>query len=273
MSHEKDLIVVTGTDSGIGAALAAGFRDRGYAVLATCIAKPGVEGVTNVRLDLRDEESIASASASVSGLAEQGMSLACLVNNAGIAYGGGIENLPMSLYRENFEVNLFGLVSFTQKLIPFLIKSKGTILLNGSTAGRTAAPFLSPYVCTKFALEGFADCLRREMLPYGIKVILLQTGGVDTPIWEGFSRQDTSFMDRKYDKSMELFNTNFLHGPKGLSARGAAEQIISVFEKKTPPARAIIAKNKFRERLVRALPAGILDKIFLKMFGMDYGGT
>jgi NAD(P)-dependent dehydrogenase (short-subunit alcohol dehydrogenase family) len=271
MARERELIVITGTDSGIGRYLAEAFCTRGYKVLATYIDKPGVEKAINTRLDLRNEESIESVVTSIKAILQGGASLSCLVNNAGIALGGGIENLPLSVYRENFEVNFFGLVSLTQKLIPFLIESKGKIIINGSAAGRTAAPFLSPYVCTKFALEGFSDCLRRELIPYGIGVVLLQTGGVATPIWEGFSRQDTSFMDKKFSKSMELFNKNFLHGPKGLTAQQAADKIMAVFDKKNPLPRAIIAKSRFRERLIRSLPARLLDKAFIRMFGMDYG--
>jgi NAD(P)-dependent dehydrogenase (short-subunit alcohol dehydrogenase family) len=271
MNHDNDLVVITGTDSGIGAKLSEAFLAKGYKVLATYLQKPATETATNIRCDLREEKSIASVAEAAADLVQKGATLACLVNNAGVAFGGGIENLPLALYRENFEINFFGLVSLTQKLIPHLVKSKGRIILHGSAAGRTAAPFLSPYVSTKFALEGFADCLRRELLPYGIKVTLLETGGVDTPIWKGFETQDRSFMDRKFDKSMELFGKNFLGGPKGMSAEEAASKIMAVFEKKNPPARAIIAKSPMRERLIRSLPSGLLDKAFIKMFGMDYG--
>jgi NAD(P)-dependent dehydrogenase (short-subunit alcohol dehydrogenase family) len=272
MSHEKELIVITGTDTGIGRSLAEAFTGRGFHVVATYLKKPGAEHATNIKLDLRNEDSISSVADRVLELSKNGYSLTCLVNNAGVAFGGAIENLPLALYRENFEVNFFGLVSLTQKMIPFLIESEGRIILNGSSAGRTAAPFLSPYVSTKFALEGFADCLRRELLPYGIRTTLLQTGGVDTPIWDGFSRQDTSFMHEKFAKTMGLFKNSFLKGPKGLSSDEAAEKIMKVFDKTDPPHRAIIAKSRSRERLIRLLPARRLDSIFAKMFEMDYGG-
>jgi NAD(P)-dependent dehydrogenase (short-subunit alcohol dehydrogenase family) len=271
--RKKQLVVITGTDSGIGLELANVFIKNGYTVLATYLVQSGVSGALTVPLDLRKEVSIVNVAERVNELAGTGFTLACLVNNAGIAFGGGIENLPVSMFRENFEVNFFGLISLTQKLIPLLIRSRGRIILHGSAAGKTAVPFLSPYASSKFALEGFSDCLRRELLPYGIATILLETGGVSTPIWDGFSRQDTSFMDEKYDKTIGRFEQVFLKGPKGLTAAQAAGKIFRVFGIARPKPRYIIAKSVFREHLIRLVPARTLDRLFVKMFDMDYGNN
>jgi NAD(P)-dependent dehydrogenase (short-subunit alcohol dehydrogenase family) len=271
MEREKALVVITGTDSGIGKACTELFLANGYTVIGTHLGPPPDDDAIHVRCDLRNEDDITAVGRRVEEVVVGGSPLVCLFDNAGVAYGGAIENLPLSLFRENFEINFFGLASLTQKLLPFLIESKGRIILHGSAAGKTAVPFLAPYAATKHALEAYADCLRRELLPYGIPVTILETGGVATPIWDGFAHQDTSFMDRKFDASMKLFTERFLRGPKGLTAREAAEKIFDVFNRKNPPPRAIIARSVFRERLIRLIPARTLDRIFASMFGMDYG--
>ena len=271
MAPDKELIIITGTDSGIGKSLSAVFLDHGYTVLSTYLKEPGTEKSINIQVELKNEGDIIRLKQKVSGLVKEGYRCSCLIHNAAIALGGPIENLPLALYRESLEVNFISIINITQKLIPFLVKSKGTIMLHGSAAGRVAAPFLSPYVATKFALEGLADCLRRELQPYGIKTILLQTGGVNTPIWKKAETQDISFVDEKYLKSMELFRRNFIQGDKGFTAEGAAKKIFKVFKKKKPKSRYIIAKSNFREKLIRILPDGLLDNLFSKMFDMDYG--
>jgi short-subunit dehydrogenase len=272
MKEKKDLIVITGTDSGIGKNLSEVFMEHGYPVLATYYEKPGTRQSINIKLDLRNETEREALVQKVSLLMEEGYCCKCLINNAGIACGGPIENLPLSIYRETLEVNLIGLIHITRGLIPFLAGSRGLIILHGSAAGRVAAPFLSPYVITKFALEGFADCLRRELLPYGISTVLLETGGVDTPIWKKAENQDLSFVDKKYSKSMELFKKNFIQGKKGLTARTASEKIFHIFEKKKHKPRYIIARSILREYVIRMISGRILDGVFQKMFDMDYGG-
>jgi short-subunit dehydrogenase len=271
MDTEKNLIIITGTDSGIGMSLSEVFMEHGYPVLATYLEKPGTQQSINIKLDLRSESECEGLVKKVSSLMKEGYRCACLINNAAIALGGPIENLPLSVYRETLEVNLIGHIHITRDLIPFLAESRGLIIIHGSAAGRVAAPFLSPYVITKFALEGFTDCLRRELLPYGIRTVLLETGGVDTPIWEKRVNEAFSLVDEKYRKSTELFRKNFLQGKKGLSARGAAEKIFNVFKKKKHKLRYIIAQSIFREYMIRMISGRILDNIFQKMFDMDYG--
>ncbi|MBN1698504.1 MAG: SDR family NAD(P)-dependent oxidoreductase [Spirochaetales bacterium] len=272
MDTSRDLVIITGTDSGIGMHLAGVFREHGYPVCATYLEKPGTTASVNINLDLTDEASCSGFIQKVASLLGEGYRCACLVNNAGIALGGPIENLPISVYRANLEVNLLGLIRITRDLIPFLAESRGVILLNGSAAGRVAAPFLSPYVITKFALEGFADCLRRELLPYGIRTVLLQTGGVDTPIWKKAETQDMSFVADKYRHTMDRFRDTFIRGSKGLSAGEAAEKIFRVFRRKKYRPRYIIARSVAREIAIRLISGRPLDFIFKRMFGMDYGG-
>ena len=189
-----------------------------------------------------------------------------------MALGGPIENMPINIFRETYEVNFFGVIKVIQCLIPELIRDKGKIMVHGSMAGKVAVPFLSPYASSKFALEGFVDSLRREMLPFGVKTILLETAAVATPIWNKYQKQDITFVQEKYMKSLIEFRDKFIEGGnKGMAIAKAANMIADIFEKKQPKARYIVASNRLTSKMLTMIPNSLLDKILLKLFKMDYG--
>lgn len=268
------LAVITGCDSGIGKSLSQIFADNGYSVIISYLKSNPFKGKYNFfakRLDLTKENQIISFASFVKELCEQGYSLDFFINNAGIALGGPFENIPLEIYRKVFEVNFFGLLSVTQKITPYLIKSKGRLVIIGSMAGRIALPFLSPYVASKFALEGFCDSIRREFNPLGIRTILIEPGGIATPIWNKALEQDSSFVDKKYRKRLDKFQENFISGGnQGMSTDKAAEQIFRFITKKNPSARYIVAKSRLASFLELLIPNKILDTIILKLFPMDY---
>src|SRR5205814_628540 len=107
--------------------------------------------------------------------------LAGLVNNAGIAVASPLEFVPMDEFRKQIEVNLIGQVAVTQAFIPLLRKGRGRVVNVGSIGGKVALPLLGPYAASKFAMEGLTDSLRRELMPWGISVSILEPGGVATP--------------------------------------------------------------------------------------------
>ncbi len=271
----KKLAIITGGSSGIGKGLCRIFSKNGYLTIITYLKHNPLSDDPNVisyKLDLRKEQDIESFSHFVRKYIDQGHEIGYLINNAGVALGGPIENVPMKLFREIFEVNYFGLVSLTKKLIPEIIKNKGRIVVIGSIAGHIALPFLSPYVSTKFALEGFCDSLRRELIPFGVKTILIEPAAVATPIWNKAKKQDSSFVDKKYCKSVRAFTKNFIEaGNKGMDTDKASMQIYKFITKKKPKARYIVAKNRLFSFLQTLVPDKLFDWIFLKVFKMDYG--
>ena len=171
--ENKGYVVITGCDTGIGYNLAINMLEKGYSLIISYLENNPFSTNADVqakRLDLRKKEDVDGFCACIQSICqEQDTKLSGIVMNAGVALGGPVENIPMNIYRECFEINYFGLVTITKALIPALIRNKGRIMVIGSMAGRIALPFLSPYVSTKFALEGFCDSLRREMNPFGIK--------------------------------------------------------------------------------------------------------
>ncbi|OHD66161.1 MAG: hypothetical protein A2176_07925 [Spirochaetes bacterium RBG_13_51_14] len=267
--------VITGCDSGIGESLCRIFTANGYAVIISYLERNPFEGMSNIiaqKLDLRHENQIESFAATVRRALEDGSRLDYFINNAGVALGGPFENIPLEIYRTVFEVNFFGLVSLTQKIIPCLIKSRGRLVVNGSLAGRIALPFLSPYTASKFALEGWCDSVRRELNPFGIRTILIEPAGIATPIWNKALEQDSSFSDEKYVASLQKFRDNFIAGGNsGMNTDRAASQIFRLITSKRPKARYIIAKNRLMSFLEILIPNGVLDAIVARLFSMYYG--
>lgn len=274
MNQEKKLAVITGCDSGIGKSLCAMFAKNNYIVVISYLEKnpfPSVQNIFPHKMDLRNAQDIENFFSLVNGYCKQDYRLDCFIHNAGVAMGGPIENIPLQVFREVFEINFFGLVSLTQKMIPNLIQSKGRLIIIGSMAGRVAPPFLSPYVCTKFALEGFSDSLRRELNPFGIKTILLEPGVVATPLWNKSKEPNDSLIDKKYLKSLELFKEKFVSaGKTGMTTHKAAEKIFKIIKKKKPKPRYFIVKNKLRTYIQLLLPQSFLDKLVIRNYKIDY---
>src|SRR5947209_16873980 len=110
--------------------------------------------------------------------------LIALVNNAGIPAAGPLELLPLDELRRVLEVNLIGVVAVTQAFLPLLKRARGRIVNISSVSGRVAMPFMGPYAASKFALEAVSDSLRRELLPFGVDVIVVEPGSVQSRIWD-----------------------------------------------------------------------------------------
>ena len=180
----REIIVVTGASTGIGAATARELGRRDFHVLAGVRRGTDADALraTNlepIRLDITNEADIAAL---VQHLADDPelRPLRALVNNAGIGVNAPIEVLPLAEWRRLFEVNLFGHVAMTQALLPALIESRGTVVNISSVGGKVAMATYGPYAGAKFALEAVSDALRREVALLGVKVIVIEPGAVTT---------------------------------------------------------------------------------------------
>ncbi|PYI54624.1 SDR family oxidoreductase [Paenibacillus flagellatus] len=187
--------VITGCSSGFGLSTAIVLAQKGFRVVATMRdtgkkaaleAEAGRAGVARRldirRLDVTDEAAIEETVSAV--LAEYGR-IDLLVNNAGFAMGGFVEDVPLADWRKQLETNFFGLVAMTRAVIPAMRERRsGTIVHVSSVSGRIAFPGYGPYAASKFAVEGFGETLRHELAPFGVRVVLVEPGAYKTPIWE-----------------------------------------------------------------------------------------
>ncbi|WP_077735543.1 oxidoreductase [Bacillus sonorensis] len=185
--------IVTGASSGFGLLTALKLAETHF-VIATArqpekaaalqkrIAELGAEAsITVIALDVTKEHSISSFSEKLKGYGAVDL----LVNNAGTAYGGFAEELPLEQYRKQYETNVFGLIAVTQAVLPYMKKNGGAKIINiSSISGRIAFPAFSPYASSKHAVEGFSESLRLELRPFGIDVAVIEPGSYKTAIWD-----------------------------------------------------------------------------------------
>jgi NAD(P)-dependent dehydrogenase (short-subunit alcohol dehydrogenase family) len=180
-------VLITGASSGIGEATARAFLAAGWTVHAAArrIEKmAGLEaaGARIHALDLNVEDSVRDLAREV--LDDRG-GVGVLVNNAGIGVYGAVEEVPMDEARRQFEVNLFGLARLTQLLLPAMRAAGGGTIVNvSSIGGRVYTPMGAWYHASKHALEGWSDCLRIEVAPFGIRVIVVEPGAIETEFAE-----------------------------------------------------------------------------------------
>ncbi|MDI6559693.1 oxidoreductase [Bacillus altitudinis] len=183
--------IVTGANSGFGKLITLRLAQQGYTVIAgvrqETNAKKLAEEVKNAALsesihiealDVTDTQSIQAFQKRLNAYAP----IHLLVNNAGTAYAGFAEEVPVDQYREQFEVNVFGVMEMTQAVLP-LMTSGAKIFNMSSISGLMGMPALSPYVSSKFALEGYTESLRIELAAFGIQAALIEPGSFQTNIW------------------------------------------------------------------------------------------
>ena len=194
-------ILITGAASGIGLATATEFARQGWMVYATdrdrerlateCERLRQTGGrVRDFWLDVTDGASIEAV---IGEIGRQDGGLDVLVNNAGYAVLGPVEETSEAETRAQFEVNFFGLLNVTRAALPLLRRRRGRIINLSSMMGRVSTPGWGIYSASKYAIEGMSEALRMELAPWGVRVILIEPGSVLT----GFSRTaHASFPDR-----------------------------------------------------------------------------
>jgi NAD(P)-dependent dehydrogenase (short-subunit alcohol dehydrogenase family) len=220
-----------------------------------------------IGLDVTDAASIAAAVHTVKAMVgEQG--LAGLVNNAGIAVAGPVEALPITEWRRQFEVNVFGLVAVTQAFLPLLRQGQGRIINIGSISGRSAMPFMAPYSASKHALAGLTDSLRLEVQPWGIRVALIEPGAIATPIW-GKTRREVDAWDAGWSQEIKaLYEDMFANAKEFASEAGAqapppgivVDAVIHALRSRFPRTRYLVGRDtKVRAFLATILPDRLHD--------------
>ncbi len=131
--------------------------------------------------DITDEKQVAELGRAVTA---DTSTLDALVNNAGTAYASPLELIPISELRKQFEINVLAQLAVTQSVLPLIKAAKGTILNVSSISGRMTNPITGPYSASKFALEALSDALRVELVPFGVKVVVIEPGSSPTTIWQ-----------------------------------------------------------------------------------------
>jgi NAD(P)-dependent dehydrogenase (short-subunit alcohol dehydrogenase family) len=277
-------VVVTGVSTGIGLGIAESLTRRGFRVFGSVrkendgkrISAALGEAFTPLLFDVTDEAAVRAGAERVRAQLN-GQTLKGLVNNAGIATPGPVLHQPLADYRKQIEVNLIGAFAVTQAFAPLLGADRslkgapGRIVNITSLGGKIGSPFLAGYCSAKHGLEGLSESLRRELLMYGIDVIIAGPGAVKTPIWDKAEAMDTSAYARTdYGPAMGKFSEFMARGARdGLPVERVGELVHHVLTTPRPRVRYALAPSLLFDWIVpRLLPRRMVDRLFAQRLGL-----
>lgn len=276
-------VVVTGASTGIGWAVAKLLIGRGYRVFGS-VRKPADAdrlaaqfgpNFAPLLFDVTDEVAVSAAAKRVRD-ALGGETLAGLVNNAGVAVAGPVLELPVDDFRRQMDINVIGPVIATRAFGPLLgadpsLKGpKGRIVMISSVAGKNGNPLLAPYCTSKHAVEGLSESLRRELMLFGIDVIIVAPGAVKTPIWSKAEEVDLSvYANSPYLPALKKITAFMMKlAASGLPAERIAEVVFQALSGSSPKVRYQITPDPLRHLIGAILPKRTLDRIIAKRLGL-----
>ncbi|WP_423464813.1 SDR family oxidoreductase [Promicromonospora sp. MS192] len=266
-------VLVTGTSSGIGSAIAVRLAEHGHDVVAGArrVADiPSHPRIRPVELDVTD-------SAQLAAVAENMGPLGGVVNNAGINIAGPLEHLSLDRFREQLETNLVGVVAVSQTFLPAIRAGRGRIVMIGSASGFVATPLLGAYCASKFAVQAIADALRQELAPWELPVVMVNPGS-----FASHNRATTTAMmnaeravmgesaERRYGRAMDAL-VQFNRSVE--AASGNPERVAAVVERaltaRRPQPRYLVgADARLIIALKRLLPTRSMDAVLSRIMGL-----
>jgi short-subunit dehydrogenase len=278
--------VITGASTGIGFASASMFVENGFHVYGSVRSEEDADRLRKslgpmfspLLFDVTDHEAIQEASREVANTMGSTGHLAALVNNAGIAVNGPLEHLPIDRIRQQFEVNITGLMGVTQAFLPLLKprdgRPSGRIINIGSISGIIASPFTGAYAASKHALEGLTDALRRELLVYDIPVVLIQPGPIRTEIWRKARESENPWIDTAYGPILKNRDRVIDRTEESaLPVERVASVVYQSAVARKPRLRYLIDRSPWRIRMAQLMPASWIDRMVRKTLTSHLSGT
>jgi len=276
-------VVITGASTGIGWATAKLLLERGFRVFGS-VRKPADAdrlraefgaNFTPLLFDVTNEAAVLAAAREVRA-ALGGETLFGLVNNAGVAVAGPVLELAADEFRRQMDVNVIGPIISTQAFGPLLGSDqslrgpRGRIIMISSVAGKNGNPLTAAYAASKHAIEGLSESLRREMMLFGIDVIVIAPGAVKTPIWSKAEEVDISaYKNSPFFPALERIRKFMLQlGETGLPAERIAEAIADALTSAHPKVRYQITPDPMRHLMMAVLPKRMVDRIIAKRLGL-----
>ncbi len=272
----QPVVLITGCSTGIGRSTARLLAEKGWRVFASARRLETVndlasDHITPVQLDVTDEKSMAVA---VKQTLAQGGRIDALVNNAGYAQAGPMEELSMEEVRRQFETNTFGALRMSQLVLPTMRAQGAGRIVNVSTmGGRVVIPFIGSYNASKFALEAMSDALRMETRPFGVRVVLVEPGGVRTNFNAAASQsgqQYTTNMSSPYYRFLVPF-MRFIGQIEGMSSSpdAVAKIILRALTTRNPRARYIATPDaRLMLAVMLRMSDGMRDAVWSSMLGL-----
>jgi short-subunit dehydrogenase len=282
LAKKKEWVLVTGATSGIGLATAILLALQGYQVIASGRTEEKLKKVeqaaekagTTIRrvlLDVTNPDSVTQMQKDVLALTD-GYGVDVLVNNAGYAEAGAMEEIPVDVLRKQFETNVFGLVAVTQCFIPNMrSRRRGKIINISSVLGRVSLPLMGAYTATKHAVEAISDSLRMELSDTGIQVVVVAPGSIQTNFGETIANSIGGWVNE-----LSPHRTRYEKFQKDrMSDRGAkpiviAKTIQQAIESPKPRVRyAVPYDSKMMPLLAGLMPTRAMDSLMKKVILKD----
>lgn len=280
---DKRTVVITGASTGIGFACAKRLVEKGFEVF--CGVRSGADadrvkseipGIRPLLIDVTNACQIAEAAEQVEEVCgEKG--LYGLVNNAGIVIAGPLECVSVEDFRLQMEVNVTGQFAVTRAFLPQIRTAQGRIVNMGSTSGFFSPPFTGPYNASKFAIEAMTDSLRAELGPWGIEVVVVQPGAIQTPIWE---KSESASNDRvaewsetaqqRYGSAVDKMRAHIKRVPKyAIPASKVADAVEHALTARRPRTRYLVGKDAYLQKaFVRLVPDRLRDRLIRRILGV-----
>ncbi len=276
-------VVITGVSTGIGWGITKVLIQNGYRVFGSVRKAEDAERLSKefganfipLIFDVTDEAAVKASADSVRGQL-QGEKLFGLVNNAGIAVPGPLIHLDTAEFRHQLEVNLVSILIVTKAFVPLLGSDRslrgtpGRIINISSAGGKNGNPFLGAYAASKHGLEGFSESLRRELMLYGIDVIIIGPGAIATPIWDKAEETDlTPYVKTDYIESAKRVQKFMVeNGRKGYPPEKVGDVVLEALTASKPRVRyAVVPGNPLRNFIQSQLPKRTVDKIIARNLG------
>ena len=277
-------VVVTGVSTGIGWGITKVLTGQGVRVFGSVRKSADADRLRQefgdrfvpMIFDVTDEAAVRAAADQVR-TALAGEPLMGLVNNAGVAFAGPLLHLPVADFRQQIEVNLTGVVIATQAFAPLLALGPdrkgdpGRIVNISSVGGKNGSPFMAPYNASKFAVEGLSESLRRELLLFGIDVIVVAPGAVATPIWGKAKPEDIEpYRDTAFYPALQKVHAFMTaSGAAGLPPEAIGEAVAKALTTPRPKVRYSVAPNPVTTFMMAHLPRRMVDNMIGKRLGLS----
>lgn len=282
----KCLVIVTGCDSGLGRLYAQELSTLGYRVIACCYTEKACanlkdEVTATALLDVTNANSIDNMYGVVQDVLDQRPTwkMWALVNNAGVAHGGFVDWTEMETYRHVMEVNYFGLIALTKKLLPFFKASKWSRIINmSSLAGLVGGHNMSAYCASKHALEGWSIAFRKEMKPFSVLVANVNPGFIRTPLLGSTLQASLQEFDNISDELNALYDVKIVLD-MGEQIKAIAEEPVHavylvckyLMKAKNPPAVNLPGWAAFFMSVYLVFPREMRE--FIEYFSMPMRGV
>ncbi len=261
MKRDSKITLVTGAAHGIGKAITEFLVQKGEVVIAADYDSQGLEkynskkNIHSIVMDVTDSRSIEEAVIATEQITD---GIDCLVNNAGLFFGGPLVEVEVADFEKIFDVNVLGFVRVTKAFFHLLKAKRGRVINMSSEVGRIAFPFNGPYSMTKYSIEAFTDSLRREFDFLDMKVIAIQPGAIDTSLPEKTVESYRKYLkDSEFEVEMSRVWT-VLEKEKYANPIYVARAVYKALHKKKPKLRYKVKNNKQR-RLLEFFPSKWTD--------------